>query len=42
LFRISVGRVFISQAVPSGGLSGDAVVASLLDRPRFPQRGAML
>ena len=41
LFRLSIGRVFISQAVPSGGLSGDAMFVRALARCGVPLEASM-
>lgn len=41
LLRLSVGRVFVSQALPSGGLSGDAMAVRALARYGTPLEASM-
>jgi uncharacterized protein (TIRG00374 family) len=41
LLRLSIARLFVSQAVPSGGLSGDFVVVCALERHGVPMDALM-
>jgi hypothetical protein len=41
IFRLSICRVFVSQAVPSGGVSGDLVVVRALERYGVPLDASM-
>ncbi len=41
MFRLSIGKVFVSQAVPSGGVSGDVIVVRALARYGVPLDASM-